>query len=66
MAYTFQKWSRMDPRTGAGFVVDTNRVEIFTRGGKRLSVPLLPKTEVAERILDEVSALLAQGGEGGP
>lgn len=50
---------------GAGFEGDTNLVEIFTAGGRRIPVPLLPKEEVAERILDQVSALLEEmHGEG--
>ncbi|HEY5999361.1 MAG TPA: bifunctional phosphopantothenoylcysteine decarboxylase/phosphopantothenate--cysteine ligase CoaBC [bacterium] len=47
---------------GAGFDVETNQVEIFTRDGRRVPVPLAPKTEVADRILDEVAALLARRG----
>lgn len=49
---------------GAGFDVDTNQVEIFTRDGRRIAVPLAPKALVAERILDEVSAVL--GRRAGP
>jgi len=45
---------------GAGFDVDTNRVEMFTRDGRRIAVPLAPKARVADRILDEVVALLGQ------
>jgi phosphopantothenoylcysteine decarboxylase/phosphopantothenate--cysteine ligase len=51
---------------GAGFDSDTNQVEIFTRDGRRIPVPLLPKGEVAERILDEVSSLLGGDREGQP
>jgi phosphopantothenoylcysteine decarboxylase/phosphopantothenate--cysteine ligase len=43
---------------GAGFDTDTNQVEIFARDGRRVPVPLAPKALVAERILDEVVALL--------
>ncbi len=43
---------------GAGFESDTNQVEMITRSGRRIPVPLLPKEEVAERILDQVSGLL--------
>jgi phosphopantothenoylcysteine decarboxylase/phosphopantothenate--cysteine ligase len=43
---------------GAGFDTETNEVEIFTRDGRRIAVPLAPKARVAERILDEVVALL--------
>ncbi|HUL75953.1 MAG TPA: bifunctional phosphopantothenoylcysteine decarboxylase/phosphopantothenate--cysteine ligase CoaBC [Vicinamibacteria bacterium] len=42
---------------GAGFGSDTNSVVLLRRGGGRVEVPLASKREVAERILDEVSAL---------
>jgi len=45
---------------GAGFDVDTNQVEIFTRDGRHIAVPLAPKARVAERILDEVVAALGR------
>ncbi len=45
---------------GAGFDTDTNQVEIFTRDGRRVPVPLAPKAEVAERILDEVVSALGR------
>lgn len=45
---------------GAGFDVDTNQVEIFTRDGRRIAVPLAPKALVAGRILDEVVAALGE------
>lgn len=45
---------------GAGFDTDTNQVEIFVRGGRRVPIPLGPKSEVADRVLDEVAALLAR------
>jgi phosphopantothenoylcysteine decarboxylase / phosphopantothenate---cysteine ligase len=41
----------------SGFEVDTNRVTLLTPDGGQESLPLLPKTEVAERILDRVAAL---------
>jgi len=41
---------------GAGFDVDTNQVEIFTRDGRHVAVALAPKARVADRILDEVVA----------
>lgn len=47
---------------GAGFDTETNEVEIFHRDGRRVPVPLAPKPEIAERILDEVAALLARRG----
>jgi len=44
-------------REGAGFDVETNVVSIFTRDGRQLDLPRLPKLEVAGRILDEVVRL---------
>jgi phosphopantothenoylcysteine decarboxylase/phosphopantothenate--cysteine ligase len=41
----------------SGFEVDTNRVILLTPNGGQEPLPLLPKTEVAERILDRVAAL---------
>lgn len=49
---------------GAGFDVDTNQVEIFTRDGRRIAVPLAPKERVAQRILDEVVAALGRRDAG--
>ena len=43
---------------GAGFAVDTNRVTILARDGRRTDLPLMPKTEVADAILDRVVELL--------
>ena len=43
---------------GSGFGTETNRVSIFAADGSRDDLPLLPKRAVAERILDEVRALL--------
>ena len=43
---------------GAGFTVDTNRVTMIARDGTRTDLPLLPKTEVADAILDRVVELL--------
>ena len=47
---------------GAGFEVDTNRVTILSRDGTSDEIPLLPKHEVARRILARVSGLLAGHG----
>lgn len=47
---------------GAGFGGDTNAVVLLRRDGGRVDVPLAPKREVAERILDEVRALRAARG----
>ena len=46
--------------TDSGFGADTNRVVIIDRSGKAESLPLLPKTEVAHRILDKVVELLQE------
>lgn len=43
---------------GAGFEVDTNKVTILEKGKKVQELPLLPKREVAEHILDRVVKLL--------
>jgi phosphopantothenoylcysteine decarboxylase/phosphopantothenate--cysteine ligase len=43
---------------GAGFEVDTNRVILIDKKGKVEKLPLLPKKEVAERVLDKVTVLL--------
>ncbi len=47
---------------GAGFEVETNRVTLVDRAGGAEALPLLPKRDVAERVLDRVVALLAQRG----
>ncbi len=44
---------------GSGFGTDTNRVVILSADGSRDDLPLLPKREVAERLLDRVAAALA-------
>jgi phosphopantothenoylcysteine decarboxylase/phosphopantothenate--cysteine ligase len=47
---------------GAGFDVDTNQVELFSRDGRRTAVPLAPKSRIAARILDEVVDTLKRRG----
>jgi len=42
---------------GAGFDHDTNIVTLFARDGRDLPLPRMSKTEVAQRILDEVVRL---------
>src|ERR1700687_3049997 len=42
---------------GAGFDHDTNIVTLFARDGRDLALPKLKKSEVAQRILDEVVGL---------
>jgi phosphopantothenoylcysteine decarboxylase/phosphopantothenate--cysteine ligase len=44
----------------AGLEVDTNRVLLFDRQGGSQEVPLLPKTEVAEIILDRIAPLVGR------
>ncbi len=46
----------------SGFAVDTNRVVLIDRSGEMQQLPLLPKSEVAHRILDKVLSLLAARG----
>ena len=46
---------------GAGFDVDTNRVTILDTEGGVEALPLLPKEEVAEKLLDRLTPL-CQGG----
>lgn len=46
-------------RPGAGFGVSTNEVVILDRDGAEEALPLLPKDEVAERILDQLETLFA-------
>jgi phosphopantothenoylcysteine decarboxylase/phosphopantothenate--cysteine ligase len=46
---------------GAGFDVTTNRVTLLTRDGETEALPLLPKREVAARILDRVEELRRRG-----
>ena len=43
---------------GAGFEVTTNRVTILGRNGTQVDLPMLPKRDVAERILDVVEEAL--------
>jgi phosphopantothenoylcysteine decarboxylase / phosphopantothenate---cysteine ligase len=44
---------------GAGFDHDTNVVTLFSRDGRDLALPKMTKSEVAERILDEIVRLRA-------
>jgi phosphopantothenoylcysteine decarboxylase/phosphopantothenate--cysteine ligase len=45
-------------QAGSGFGTSTNRVTILSADGTEEALPLLPKREVAERILDRVAAAL--------
>ncbi|MBT8489020.1 MAG: bifunctional phosphopantothenoylcysteine decarboxylase/phosphopantothenate--cysteine ligase CoaBC [Gemmatimonadetes bacterium] len=49
---------------GAGFEVDTNRVTLFHASGEREPMPLMSKDDVAEEILDRVSVLRGDIGDG--
>lgn len=42
----------------AGFGVDTNRVVILDAAGGREALPVLPKAEVAERLLDRIAGAI--------
>jgi phosphopantothenoylcysteine decarboxylase/phosphopantothenate--cysteine ligase len=42
---------------GAGFDHDTNVVTLFSRDGRDLALPKMTKTEVAQRVLDEIMRL---------
>jgi len=46
---------------GSGFDVDTNRVTLLASGREPEALPLLPKDEVAEVVLDRVAELLGGG-----
>ena len=46
---------------GAGFDVETNRVTLLSAHGEPESLPLQSKQEVAEAVLDRVSARLESG-----
>jgi phosphopantothenoylcysteine decarboxylase / phosphopantothenate---cysteine ligase len=43
---------------GSGFGTDTNRVTILSAAGDQEELPLLPKREVADRLLDRVARAL--------
>ncbi len=45
---------------GSGFAVDTNQVTLIDAQGAEEALPLLPKYEVAQRVLDRVAALLQE------
>jgi len=42
----------------AGFAVETNRVTLLFADGRKESLPLMSKTEVAETIIERLAALL--------
>ncbi len=49
---------------GAGFGSDTNRVVLLSRDGATEHLPVLPKREVADALLDRVLGLLMREGVG--
>ncbi|MEH7126815.1 bifunctional phosphopantothenoylcysteine decarboxylase/phosphopantothenate--cysteine ligase CoaBC [Neobacillus drentensis] len=50
---------------GAGFGTDTNIVTLFKRSGSVLDLPLMSKSEVAKRIIGEITFLLKDMDENG-
>jgi len=44
-------------REGAGFDVDTNIATLFIRDGREISLPLMTKAELADRVLDQIREL---------
>ncbi|MBA7504049.1 Coenzyme A biosynthesis bifunctional protein CoaBC [subsurface metagenome] len=44
----------------SGFGVDSNQVTIIDKDGKAKKLPLLPKKEVADKVLDKVAKLLTE------
>jgi phosphopantothenoylcysteine decarboxylase/phosphopantothenate--cysteine ligase len=47
-------------RPGSGFSVDTNQVTLLFASGQTMPLPLLPKSEVGEKIIAEVVKLLKE------
>ena len=43
---------------GAGFEVDTNRVTVLFADGRVDELPLMPKTEVADELMDRVERMI--------
>ena len=50
---------------GAGFGTDTNRVTLLEKNGRIEKLPLMPKREVADRVLDAVQRITAGEHQGG-
>jgi len=44
-------------KQGAGFAVDTNSVTLIERSGGMTEIPLMPKAEIAARIMDKIVEL---------
>jgi len=47
----------------AGFGVETNRVTLLSKEGATIVLPLLPKREVAHRLLEQISLLFERAGQ---
>jgi len=47
----------------SGFGTDSNRVTIIGKDGKAENLPLLPKRQVADKVLDKVAKLLTEGNK---
>jgi len=48
---------------GSGFGTDSNRVTIIGKDSKAEKLPLLPKRQVADKVLDKVAKLLTEGNK---
>ncbi len=46
-------------RTGAGFGSDTNSVIVIDREGRKTELPVMPKSEIARRVIDKIIELKA-------
>lgn len=46
-------------KKGAGFGSDTNEVTLIDRSGTQTELPVMPKIEIARRIMDKIAELLA-------
>lgn len=51
--------------SGAGFGTDTNIVTLFKRSGEEIELPIMSKTEVASKIILEITFLLKDMGVNG-
>lgn len=51
---------------GAGFGSDRNAATLLGRDGAQISLPLMPKREMADRILDELPPLIARAAKRAP
>jgi phosphopantothenoylcysteine decarboxylase/phosphopantothenate--cysteine ligase len=50
---------------GAGFGTDTNIVTLFKRSGSNIDLPIMSKSDVAKRIIEEITSLLKDMDENG-